>query len=230
MLIGIVHFFRLSKSERGNIFYWLPLLILVFTVAHENVGAFTLDSEFNRSVNAFFGNTENPKYNLWLKNITFYYLGIILYLALIRLWIIPSRKKILTAFIVSFTLIAPIIWLLEFEPFYLNQSVAYAIGANLILIGCGLYFIGLITDDKYLNSEPIRLLSFWKVTFILFNYSLTYINSVSLAYVYSINEDMADSLIIVDMLLSVINLAILVLILASPNFPRTFQREPYYGI
>ncbi len=231
LLIGIVYFFKLPKEKRSHKGYWVPLTILAFTVFYENMGSFTLShNEFNSSVNSFLGNTGNPEYNVWLKNITFGYLGLILYLALIRQWIVPSRKKILTAFILTFSILSPIIWWLEIEPFYLSQSVVFALGANLILVGCGLYFIGLITDKKYLESNPIRLLSFWQTTFILFTYSLTYINSVSLVYIYNINPDLADSLIMIDMVLGIINLSILALILASPSFPKIFQTEPYYGV
>lgn len=230
LIVGIFAFLSLPKEKRSNQFYWLPALILLFTVFYENLGAYSIyNRDFNRSMNAFFGNTEFPRYNLWLFNLTNRLIGTILYLFLIRTWIVPSKKKILSGMILIFVTANLGLWALGIEPIYFNQPIIFAIGANFILIGCGLYFIGLISDDKYLNSSPWKLVSFWQMTFILFTYSLTYINSISILYLFSVNPELGRGLAKIDWIMSLINLGIFVLIVVSPKFPQVFEKEPYYG-
>ncbi|MHA7129601.1 histidine kinase [Algoriphagus namhaensis] len=230
MIMGIILFLSLPKKKRSEQFYYLPILILVFTVFYENLGAYTIyDKDFNAHMNAFFGNTENPGYNLWVFNIFNRLVGTVLYLILIRCWVTPSKKIILTWMIWIFIACSLLVWIMGIEPIYLNQPITFALGANFILIGCGLYFLGLISDDGYLNSNPLKMISFWQMTFLLFTYSLTYINSVSLTYLYSVNPQLGMTLIKIDWVMSLTNLAIFILIVASPKLPRLFETEPYYG-
>lgn len=230
LIIGAIYFFSLPREKRSHQFYWLPILILVFTVFYENLGAYTIvNKDFNQKVNAFLGNTDFPKYNLWLFNLANRYVAITLYLFLIRCWIVPSKKIIISWLIGIFLVMSLGLWFSGIEPIYFNQPIVFALGANFILIGCGLYFIGLISDDKYLNSNPLKLLSFWQMTFLLFTYSLTYINSVSISYLYSVNPDLGLSLVKIDWVMGLTNLGIFVLIVASPKYPQLFEHEPYYG-
>jgi hypothetical protein len=114
------------------------------------------------------------------------------------------------------------------EPNYLNQPIIFALGANMILVGSGLYFVGLISNEMYLTASPLRLLSFWQITFILFTYSLTYINSVSVVYLYKVNRQLGLSLAQINLVMGVLNLSILVLTLADPKLSGVFQKEPFY--
>jgi len=116
------------------------------------------------------------------------------------------------------------------DPIYLDQAIIFTIGANMIIVGSCLYFINLISNEEYLASNPIRLLSFWRMTFILFTYSLTYISSVSLMYLYINYPKLLYSLLQIDLVLGILNLAIMVLTLASPKFPSVFEKEPNYDL
>ncbi|WP_296705149.1 histidine kinase, partial [Algoriphagus sp.] len=195
LIVGVICFFRLPKVKRVNSYYWLPFLILAFTFVYENIGAYTnYNFEFNKTVNAFLGNPENPRYNLWLFNIANKQISTILYLFLIKSWIESSKKKYINWMIILFIIVALILQLTGIEPLYLNQPIIFAMGANMILLGSGLYFIGLITNDKYLETTPFRLVSFWQMTFILFTYSLTYINYVAVLYLFEINPQLGRSI------------------------------------
>lgn len=229
LILGILYFMKLKKEKRANKLYWLPFLILSFTVFYENLAGYIFyNFDLNEWVNHLLGNDENPNYNVWFYNIANKYLATILYLYLIKYWIDPRHKKYINWMIMGFIFTIIFLLITGIEPIYLNQPIIFALGANMILVGCGLYFIGFITQDKYLSVNPLRLLSFWQMTFLLFTYSLTYINSVSLTYIYSVNKQLGMSLFQIDWVMAVLNLAILVLTIASPKLSRFFEKEPYY--
>lgn len=229
LIIGIFSFIRLSKERRTDIHYCLPFLIVVFTVFYENLGAYTnYNFEFKKTVNAYLGNTEYPKFNLWLFNLTKRQIGVILYLVLIKSWLEPSERKYMTWMIYIFIAVTGVIQLSGIEPLYLNQPIIFTIGANMILIGSGLYFIGLITVEQYLIRNPLRLLSFWQMTFIMFAFTLSYISSVALLYLYQVNPVLGKTLQELGMAVQLFNLGVFTLTIASPLLPTIFEKEPSY--
>jgi len=228
-IVALIFFIRLPKEKRANIHYWLPFLILTFTMFYENVGAYTnYNPELKIAVNAYLGNTENPNFNLWLFNITKRQLGPILYLVLIKSWLEPSKKKYINWMIFIFIPIACILQFSGMEPLYYNQPIIFSIGANMILIGSGLYFIGMITVEQYLASNPLRLVSFWQMTFIMFANTLTYISAVALMYLYQVNPVLGKNLQEFGLAVQLFNLGVLTLTIASPFLPGIFEKEPYY--
>ncbi|MFT4856926.1 MAG: hypothetical protein ACI9UV_000411 [Algoriphagus sp.] len=230
LIIGVVFFIKLPKGKRANIQYWLPFLILTFTVSHENFGAYTnYNFEFKKAVNAYLGNTEYPQFNLWLFNITRRQVGVILYLLLIKSWLQPDHKKYINWMIYGFIVVAIVLQISSIEPLYFNQPIIFAIGANLILIGSGLYFIGMITHDQFLESNPLRLVSFWQMSIIMFTFSLNYISSVALLYLYAVNPVLGKALQQTSSVMWLCTLVVLIVTIASPLFPRIFQKEPSYG-
>lgn len=229
-IIGVVCFLQLPKNRRREKFYLLPFSLLTIIFFYENLGLYaSFNTEFNASVNKFFGNTQNQNYTAWVYNIFNQYIAVALYLFLIQSWLPLAKRKYLNWLILAFAVVILVLLILRVEPIYLNQPMIFAVGANMILIGCGIYFISLITDERYLEANPIRLISFWQVTFFLFTYSLTYITWVSSMYIFSVNPELARSLMQIDRVLGIFNLFILVLIIASPKYPRIFETEPYYG-
>jgi len=228
LVIGIYFFLKLPKSQRIDKRFWLPFLILSYTVFYESMGLVTrYYSQFNRTVNELLGNTEFPGYNLWVFNITNTLVATVLYLFLIRFWIPPTKKRFLTWMIYGFIIIYLVFQFIGIEPIYLDQPMLFAISANLILIACSSYFIQMMTDPSYLEVNPIRLLSFWQVTILLFTYSLTYIYSVSLVYLYNLNPEFTGNLANVNMILGILNQSVLIVMIASPRLPKLFDQEPY---
>lgn len=131
--------------------------------------------------------------------------------------------------IIGFVVSSQIIQFSGIEPFYWFQPIIFSIGANMMIVGSGLYFVGFMTNDQYLNSNPLRLISFWQMTFILFTYSLTYINYVAMPFLVNNNYDLGRSMFQINIFMSVFSLAILMLTIASPKLPKLFEREPSYG-
>lgn len=230
LILGVIFFIKLSKDKRANILYWFPFLILTYTVFYENFGCYTnYNFELKKAVNAYLGNTEYPKFNQWLYNIARRQVGVILYLLLIKTWLQPSKKKYIDWMIIVFISLACILQFLGIEPLYFNQPIIFAIGANFILIGSGLYFIGMITNDQFLESNPLRLVSFWQMTIIMFAFSLNYINSVAFLYLYAVNPVLGSALQEISSVLWLCTLAVLIITIASPLLPSVFEKEPTYG-
>ncbi len=219
----------LKKEGRSNPHYWLPFLFVTFTVVYEDfAGYLVYNFELNKQINEILGNVENPRFNVWYYNIVNKYIVTILYLFLIKTRLEPSKRKFINWMLAFFIFSVLFLGLTGIEPIYLNQPIIFALGANMILVGSGLYFTDLMTNQKYLNTNPLRLLSFWQMTFILFTYSLTYVNSVSITYLYNTNKQLGISLAQIDLVMGVINLSIFVLTIASPKFSGIFEKEPFY--
>lgn len=229
LMIGLICFFKLPKELRANVHYWLPLLIVVLSVLFQNVGFYTnYNYEFKKSVNAFLGNTQYPQFNLWLFNITDKQIGVLLFLGLIRIWLAPSKRIYISWMMYIFVVAIVFLQLSGIELMYLHQPIIFALGANMILVGCGLYFIGMITQEEYLDSNPLKLVSFWQMTFIMFTFSLSYISSVALFYLYKVNPVLGESLQTIGDIMSIVTLGILTLSVASPHISRIFEKEPSY--
>src|SRR5690606_22306983 len=230
LILGIYCFLKLSKKDQMDRFYRFPFFVLCYIVFCANLAAYTnFDFDFKKTVNAYLGNTEYPMFNLWLINVTERQILTILNLFLIKSWLEPSKKKYIDWMVLIFVITAIILQVTKVELMYLEQPIIFAIGANMILFACGLYFIGLITNEKYLQSNPLRLLSFWKITFLLFNYSLTYVSSVSLLYLYRENPSLGRILFEIGTVLTIMNTSIFVLLVAAPFLAKYFDREPYHA-
>ncbi|PZX58161.1 histidine kinase [Algoriphagus chordae] len=229
MIIGTVCFFRLSKDERKNIHYWLPFLILSFTFCYENLGNYTnYNYEFKKSVNEYLGNFKYPKFNLWLYNVATRQIGTVLYLLLIKSWTKASKKKYINWMIIVFIVTVCLLQFSGVEPIYLSQPIIFALGANMILVAVAFYFIDLITDPFYLAKKPLKLVSFWLMTSILFSITLSYISSVTLMYLYEVNPILGQGLQQIQIVMKIISLGVLTLVIASPFLPRLFDKELSY--
>ncbi len=229
LLLGVFLFFKLPKEMRASSTYWLPFFMLCFIVTYEIFGSYTnYNFEIKRAVNAYLGNTENPKFNLWLYNITRRQILVVLYLILIKSWLEPSKKKYINWMIIAFVISALVLQLTGIELMYLQQPIIFAIGSNMILVACGLYFIGLITNKKYLQANPLRLLSFWAVTITLFHYSIYYIYNQTMLYLYTLNPKFGRSLNDIMNVVESIGMVPLILLIAAPFLTKFFDREPLH--
>jgi hypothetical protein len=227
LVLAIISFFKLSKEERANSHYWLPLLILVFTVAYETAGSFFLFyRELNAGINAFFGNTENPKYTVWVYNIFNAYILTFLYFFLIRLYETNRNRKIINGMMVFFLVVILVFNFLGIENIHDNQPTLFFIGASFLIIASGRYFIMIVSNDRYLDINPLRLFSFWQLTFILFNYSMVFLLMISRKYLWQNYYSLYGSLTYINSILGIITLLILLLTLAGPSLNWKYEIQP----
>ena len=227
LVLGIISFIKLPKNERANSHYWLPFLILVFTVFYESTGSFFLLSrELNAEINAFLGNTENPKYTVWVYNIFNFYILTFLYLFLIRLYVPHRIRKIINGMMVFFFVAILFLNYSGVEKVYDSQPIIFFIGASFLIIASGLYFLEFITGDIYIEINPLRLFAFWQVTFILFNYSAIFLLFISQKYMWQNYYSLYTSLTKINIILSIITLLVLLMTLAVPSLNWNYEKQP----
>jgi hypothetical protein len=227
LVIGIVYFLKLPNDKRANIHYWLPFLILIFPVFYENLGAYTnFNFEFKKSVNALLGNTEHPRYNVWVYNIFNQQIVTLLILFLVKSYLPIRSKRIVSWLMFFFIVMSFFIVAFELEPIYGSQPLIFSIAAGAILTSCGLYFMSFITEDGYLESNPLRLASFWQVSFILFYHSAIFLKTISQKYLWAELYDFGRSLQFINTSLWIVLMITMLLTLAAPSLKLNFENEP----
>jgi hypothetical protein len=227
LVLGIISFIKLPKNERANSHYWLPFLILVFTVFYESTGSFFLFSrELNAEINAFLGNTEHPKYTIWVYNIFNIYILTFLYLFLIRQYVTNRNRKMINGMMVFFFVAIIILNYSGVEKVYDSQPIIFFIGASFLIIASGLYFLEFIMGDIYLEINPLRLFAFWQVTFILFNYSAIFLLFISQKYLWQNYYSLYASISYINVILGILTLIVLLMTLAIPSLKWKYEKQP----
>lgn len=128
--------------------------------------------------------------NYWVYNIFNGHIAAILFLLLIRSFLIrKTHKNLVSLFIGLFLLISLILHLIGFVHY--NDSGEYIALLNtvFIMLSCGLYFFELITLDEFLTVNPVKEFSFWATTAILFYFSSSFMIYISWKYLYTNHLD-----------------------------------------
>lgn len=170
-LAGLLGFSNLTKEQKKNESVRLSLAIVV-TVAFYEMLATVFSSQ--------------KIINQWVYNLFNSHLSAILFVLLIRSFLRKkSHKKAVNLLIVLFFLISVILHLTGITQ--LNDAGEYLSFVNTILIVCccGFYFFELITQDEFLDINPLREFSFWASTAILFYFSSSFMIYISLKYLYT---------------------------------------------
>jgi hypothetical protein len=227
LVLGVISFIKLPKHERAKSNYWLPFLILVFIVFYESVGSFFLYArELNAEINAFLGNSENPKYNVWVFNIFNVYLLTILYLFLIRQYLSLKNRKFINGMIVFYLSSIVVLNYFGIQKVYDSQPIIFFISATFLIIASGVYFIMFLKEDMYLDINPLRLFSFWHVTFILFNYSTVFVLFILQKYMWENYYALYKSLSLINIIEGVIILVIFLATIAWPSLNWKYEKQP----
>ncbi len=227
LVLGIISFIKLPKQKRASSYYWLAFLILIFTVFYESTGSFFLFSrELNAEINAFLGNTEHPKYTLWVYNIFNIYILTFLYLFLIRQYVTNRNRKVINGMMIFYLVAILFLNSLGIEKVYDSQPIIFFIGASFLIIASGLYFMMFIKEDIYLDINPLRLFSFWQITFILFNYSTVFLLFISRKYLWQNYYSLYASISYINVILGILTLIVLLMTLAIPSLKWKYEKQP----
>jgi hypothetical protein len=174
-IAGLIGYSILSKESKKKESLILSKGILVLVAIYEIAGLFLASSS---------------KVNNWVYNIFNGHFAAILFLLLIRSFLIKKiHRKLVNLFIGLFLLFSLIFHVSGFVHF--NDSGEYINFLNTIfvLFSCGLYFFELITSDELLNVNPLREFSFWASTVILFYFSSSFMIYISIKYLYTNHLD-----------------------------------------
>jgi hypothetical protein len=162
-------------------------------------------------------------------NIFNLYIGTLLYLLLIRLYVGKKNRKALNGMILFFLFAIFFLNIFGVQKLYDSQPILFFISASFLIIASGLYFMEFITDEIYIDVNPLRLFSFWQVTFILFFYSMVFLASISQKYLWQNHLSLSASLTYINMILGNIILVVLVLTLAGPSLKWNYEKQPRNG-
>ncbi len=169
-IAGLIGYSLLSKeSKKESLFLCVGILVLV---------AFY---EFLGTILSTLSTVNN-----WVYNIFNGHIAAILFLLLIRSFLIrKSHKNLVSQFIGLFLLISLILHLIGFVHYNDAGEYIALLNTSFILLSCGLYFFELITLDELLPINPINEFSFWATTAILFYFSSSFMIYISWKYLYT---------------------------------------------
>lgn len=174
-LVSLIGYSILSKEYRKNESVKLSLAIVITVPFYEILGTVFSSQKI---------------VNQWVYNLFNSHISAIFFVLLIRSFLKrKSHKKTVNLLIVLFLLISSLLHLAGIAQ--LNDSGEYISFLNsiLILICCGLYFFELITQDEFLDINPIKEFSFWASTVILFYFSSSFMIYISFRYLYTNHLD-----------------------------------------
>ncbi len=180
----------------------------------------------NASINELLGNTLNPRYTVWVFNIFNQEFMTIIILLLLKSYLPRNKKGIANGLLLFFVLSSVLIQITGIEPIYGSQSLIFSLATGAILIACGLYFLSFMTDDNYIDANPLRLPSFWQVTFILLYHSVVFLKTVSQNYLWTENYSFGKSLEFINTVIWILILGAMVLTYVPPFFKLKLDKEP----
>ena len=221
--------FWLPSSERKRLVFRLPFIYIMFSLIIDLCGVLLrIFQDFNGAVNLFLGNPDKPYFNAWFYNLFEIQGFTTVGMFLIRGYLPLKQKNIAGWIIVGFLSFVLVAQLLKLEPIYLYQSMLYAVGALCILACCFLYYYVLMTEPIYLNKDILRLPSFWQVLCIMFHFSLTFFNGVSLHYLYEKNPELGRAIMEITKFTAVLSLIIILISIAAPYLKWKLEKQPVY--
>lgn len=186
----ILSFFLLptQKKRRPDLYFLFLFVVLVYF--YENFAIYMLvDKKSNAFFHSLISDTPFQGWNIWVMNLFNYQFSkLLLLLYLHQLIFAPVKRKIVLGTIYFFTAFCLILQVLGWYPLYNFQPPIYFLGNTVLILGCGLYFIDLITDEKHLEKDLIKNWDFWIVTFILFQSALSFLADI--AYDYLVFNDL----------------------------------------
>lgn len=200
-ILALFLFFFLEKDKRRKPEFYLPFCLIMLSVFYEYLAAATVEFlEINEWLYGVFNYPYENNHNLWVYNFFGSHLPSLLFLALIYQYLFsPFKKRIVKGLFFLFIFSYVVFQVLEIESLFEQQTYSIFVGYSSVIIACGLYFIELISHPAYLEINPIKSLSFWQVTVILFNYTIVFLLEISFNYIISVSMNLMASLLKISM-------------------------------
>lgn len=189
-ILVILLFFFLPKEKRNTPELFLLFLFVTLVFFYENFALYLLiDKKSNAFFHSLISDTPFQGWNIWVLNLFNFQLSKLLLLVYLHHLIYsPIKRKIVLGTTYLFALFCLAVQVLGWYPLYNFQPPIYFFGNSALILGSGLYFIDLITDEKHLEKDLIKNWNFWIVTLILFQSALSFL--ADLAYGYLVFNDL----------------------------------------
>ncbi|MCS5490817.1 hypothetical protein [Algoriphagus limi] len=220
--LSLLFFLLLDKKKRRDHYILVPFLLVMLVNFYEVMATFMV---VNKPINEIFHRllTDEPflGWNAWVYNIFYYQVSKLGLLLLIGI----NLKKALSKKIV---LILGIVFLLYcIYPYFsktypihgIQQPILYFLGNTILIIASGLFFMDLITEEYFIEINPLAYLPFWYITIIMFHSVIVFMADVAIEYLTFENTRVYYMFNLVSRVLYVILLSVFTfLIFTGKNF------------
>lgn len=168
VLLGSISFLVLSRKDQKTSIYRLLLSSLILVFVYENVAYYLASGHIG---------------NNWVYLIFYGHFATWVNLLIIKEFILnPKLKRVIVGFVVAILIFSGIPCLFGYIPWNSSGEYTSFLTGSLMIISCGIFFYELLTNDGYLNINPLHFSGFWIVTFLLFFYSASFMILISHAY------------------------------------------------
>ena len=169
-ILGIITFSLFPTKLKKQPPYFLALIVLLTVSFYEFFGSFTLvDREFNESMHHIISEVPYQGWNLWAYNIFRYQISLLFFIRWISLFIENKKlKKILISLLLIFIGVSLFLELTKIQEITGFQPIIYFMGYVLSITACCLFFVDLVSSERYLDINPLRFIPFWFITCYLF--------------------------------------------------------------
>lgn len=169
-ILGIITFSLFPTKLKKQPPYFLALIVLLTVSFYEYFGSFTLvDRDFNESMHYLISEVPYQGWNLWAYNIFRYQISLLFFIKWISLFIENKKlKKILISFLLIFIGVSLFLELTKIQEITGFQPIIYFMGYVLSITACCLFFVDLVSSERYLDINPLRFIPFWFITCYLF--------------------------------------------------------------
>lgn len=169
-LIGTIIFIFLPKDLKKQPKFFWAVFILFNISFYELFGSYTLvNRDFNESMHHLISNVPYQGWNLWAYNIFRYQISLLFFISWISLFIENKKlKKILISLLLIFIGVSLFLELTKIQEITGFQPIIYFMGYVLSITACCLFFVDLVSSERYLDINPLRFIPFWFITCYLF--------------------------------------------------------------
>lgn len=186
-ICGLVAFFfylKLENNKKKDPSFLFPFLLIVVVVFYEALATYVLvNKKLNEQIHYFLTDDPFQGWNVWVYNIFYYQISKLLLLILIMINLKKSlSKKLIRLLGIVFLLFCILTYFSKLISIYEIQPILYFLGNTVLIIGSGLFFIDLITEDYYISINPLKYLPFWYITLILFHSVSLFLADVAFEY------------------------------------------------
>lgn len=183
-LLGMIFFLLLPIEKRKNPKYYLAFIIVILVPFYEFLGAFFIvNTALNKKIHELFSNTDFLGYNIWVHNIFYFQISKIILILWINQFIENFKfRKINIILSVIFIFTAQVLTMTKIQNITEFQPMIYFMSFVLGIVASGLFFVDLISSDRYLEINPLRFIPFWFITFNLFQQVIVFLAEMSNDY------------------------------------------------
>jgi len=209
-VLAIVFYGFLNPEKKRSPYFLLPFLIVFLVLFYEVLATLMLIyKSINQKIHYLMTDDTFQGWNIWVFNIFNYQVSKLLLFGLIGINLRKSlSQKIIVSLGVIFLAYCIYTYFSEATPIYDFQPVLYFFGNTILIVASGLFFVDLVSEDYYININPLRYWPFWYITLILFQSVTLFLADVAFEYLVFENENVYFLFNYVSMILYIILLVV----------------------